>query len=452
MDEAFSHLFATLPMHIAWRAMIVDAVHPPLYYLLLRAWLTCAGGSEFALRLPSAIAGVLTVALLVRAGRKWLGGRAARWAALLLALNPFHVWHSREARMYALLGLLALATLMAFARALRSRAAAAWAALVASSAAAFLSHYFALYLPLIEFAFLLVTFRRHRRALARWAVAQALAVLPLAAWLMALYGAGGGTFGIGWISRPQPADLLKTLWSFSMAYDGRVTWGVVAGSVIWVALAALGLCGVRDRRQAGLLLGLTMMLPPVATFLLSFRRPTYVDRFFIGGLPAFVLLAAAGLALLPRLAGRTAALFLAGLGLWGAVRLGADPFFAKEGWRDAAVWIETREEQGDVLALRHFQYLVPFSYYYRGSLEPVAVTLNQKTTPLEEIAAGHGRVWVVFRGPHDDLHHLAWSEPFDLERDEAEPTVRDWIADHPPEAVETFSGLAVMLFDLRGDP
>jgi len=36
LDEAFSHLFATLPLDMAWQAMIVDAVHPPLYYLLMR--------------------------------------------------------------------------------------------------------------------------------------------------------------------------------------------------------------------------------------------------------------------------------------------------------------------------------------------------------------------------------------------------------------------------------
>jgi len=104
LDEAFSHLFATLPLDMVWQAMIVDAVHPPLYYLLMRLVVALVGGSEFALRFPSALAGVLTVALLYRAGRAWSGGRAAGWAALLLALNPFHIWYSQEARMYALLG------------------------------------------------------------------------------------------------------------------------------------------------------------------------------------------------------------------------------------------------------------------------------------------------------------------------------------------------------------
>jgi len=451
LDEAFSHLFATLPLDKAWQAIAVDAVHPPLYYLLLRPWLTLAGGSGFALRFPSAVAGLLTVALMCRAGRFWLGQRAARWAVLLVAVSPFHVWYSQEGRMYALLALLSLAGMMAFYRALDSRRPWAWGGLIGVSALAYLTHYFALYLPLVEFAFLLATFGRHHRVLARWTVAQALAVLPLAVWLMALYTIGGGTFGIGWIPGPRLADLLRTLWSFGMAYDARVTPLIVAGLLVWGGLLVIGVRRAQVRAMARLLLALVLAVPLLLTFLFSLRRPTYVDRFFIGSLPTFLLLAAAGLARLPRSARWTTGLALAGLSLWGVARFRTDPLFVKEDWRGAAAHIEAHEAIGDALALRHFQYVVPFRYYYRGSLEPAAVTRNQQTTPVADIAVSHERLWLVFRGRHDDPHHLAWSVPFVLERDETEPVVRDWVADHPPAQVVAFSGLTVMLVDLGGD-
>lgn len=35
LDEAFSHLFATLPLDTAWQAIIVDAVHPPLSGIMI---------------------------------------------------------------------------------------------------------------------------------------------------------------------------------------------------------------------------------------------------------------------------------------------------------------------------------------------------------------------------------------------------------------------------------
>jgi mannosyltransferase len=445
MDEAFSHLFATLPLDLAWQAMIVDAVHPPLYYLLLRPWLTLAGDSEFALRFPSALAGVLTVALLLRVGRDWLGERAAGWAAFLLALNPLHVWYSQEARMYALLGFLSLAVLAAFWRVLRRRRRGDWAILGVLSALAYVTHYFALYLPLIEFVFLLTTFRRYHQTLVCWAAVQALAVLPLAGWLAALYTIAGGTFGIGWIPAPRLADPLLTLWSFGMAYDGRLTLWVVAGLVVWCGLLVLGMWRGSVAKDSRLFLLLALALPPLATLFLSLRRPTYVDRFFIGSLPAFVALATVGMARLPRPAYCVVGLALAGLGVWGVARFHLDPVFAKEDWRAAARHVEAREQVGDVLALRHFQYVVPFRYYYRGTLEPQAVTLNQVTTPPEELVAGHGRLWLVFRARHGDPHHLAWSKPFVLERDEGEPSVRTWLAAHSPDEEIVFPGLVVLI-------
>lgn len=452
MDEAFSHLFARLPLDVAWQAMIVDAVHPPLYYLLLRPWLALAGESEFALRLPSAAAGVLTVALIFRVGRAWANRQTAVWSALLLAVSPFHVWYSQEARMYALLGLLALGVLWSFWLTLRSDRLAVWGALAALSALAYVVHYFALCLPLIEFVFLSATFRRYHQLVICWTLVQALAALPLAAWLVGLYSIGGGTFGIGWIPSPRLDELLKTLWSFGMAYDGHVTLLVVVVALIGCGLLVTGLVCRNGQREARVFLLLALALPPIVTFLLSLRRPTYVDRFFIGSLPAFLLLATLGLPRLLRLAQLVACLVLVGVGLLGVIRFHYDPFFTKEAWRDVAAFVQAHERAGDALALRYFQFVVPFRYYYHGALELETVTFNQQTASLEELVAGHDRLWLVMRSSHTDPHHLAWSKPFESDREEQEPTVRMWMAEHSPADTFSFPGVMVMLFDARDKP
>ncbi len=89
-------------------------MHPPGYYLLLHGAVALFRHSEFALRFPSVLAGTLTVPLVYQLGcilgtqRWWLT------AGLLLALNPFTVWHAREARMYCLLLCLSVAVGYAF--------------------------------------------------------------------------------------------------------------------------------------------------------------------------------------------------------------------------------------------------------------------------------------------------------------------------------------------------
>lgn len=95
-------------------------IHPPLYYLMLHGWQKLAGQTEFGLRAFSAFAGVLLVAVTAAVGKRFsVSGAVAarplrvRWAVaavagLLTAVNPALIYYSQEARMYALLGLLAL--------------------------------------------------------------------------------------------------------------------------------------------------------------------------------------------------------------------------------------------------------------------------------------------------------------------------------------------------------
>lgn len=80
----------------------VGDFHPPLYYLLLKLWTDIFGYSEIALRMPSVIAGVLTLPAVYLVSRKWFGERVALLSALFLAINPLAVYYSQEARMYAL--------------------------------------------------------------------------------------------------------------------------------------------------------------------------------------------------------------------------------------------------------------------------------------------------------------------------------------------------------------
>src|SRR5688572_22137989 len=46
-------------------------VHPPLYFILLDGWSLLAGESQFALRLPSALMGILALAGLYAVTTQW---------------------------------------------------------------------------------------------------------------------------------------------------------------------------------------------------------------------------------------------------------------------------------------------------------------------------------------------------------------------------------------------
>lgn len=112
-DEAFSLELATNCSLTELLDRTGRDVHPPGYYLLLKAWMCFAPRTEVGIRSLSATLGVLGVALLYLVTR--CVTRSSRIvpiqnhsqlvslsAALLLATNAQHVYWSREARMYTL--------------------------------------------------------------------------------------------------------------------------------------------------------------------------------------------------------------------------------------------------------------------------------------------------------------------------------------------------------------
>ncbi|MHB8612744.1 MAG: glycosyltransferase family 39 protein [Candidatus Dormibacteraceae bacterium] len=114
----------------------------PLFYLitwLLRPW----GDGEFILRLPAAIAGTLAVLAMYLIGNRILGVRGGLVAALLMAVMPYAVWYSQEARNYALFMLItSLQIYFAFNAVTRSRRLD-WLGLALFTALNLYTHYLA---------------------------------------------------------------------------------------------------------------------------------------------------------------------------------------------------------------------------------------------------------------------------------------------------------------------
>lgn len=100
LDEGITAYKMSLSIQKLFAYRELDNV-PPLYYLVLhglRSWIH----SDFALRLPSAIFGVVTIPVLFLIGRILFDSRVAVLSCWLLCLSTFHVWFSQEARSYCL--------------------------------------------------------------------------------------------------------------------------------------------------------------------------------------------------------------------------------------------------------------------------------------------------------------------------------------------------------------
>lgn len=124
----------------------VEDQSAPLYQLLLRAMGSRGTVSEWAARLPAAIAGLLTMPAAWLLARVVHGPAVAAPTILILAVNPWLIYHAREARPYTLFVLFSVLSMLFFHWLLERRWWGYGILFVLCSMAASLSHFFALLL------------------------------------------------------------------------------------------------------------------------------------------------------------------------------------------------------------------------------------------------------------------------------------------------------------------
>ena len=85
-----------------------EDIHPPGYFVILHFAQGAFGNSEWALRLPSAVAGWLSIPAIYLLGRRIYSDREGLIAALLVAVSWTGIYFSQETRSYSILILLSI--------------------------------------------------------------------------------------------------------------------------------------------------------------------------------------------------------------------------------------------------------------------------------------------------------------------------------------------------------
>jgi mannosyltransferase len=256
-----------------------DAVFA-LYYAAMHLWTSVAGVSATALRLPSAIAAVATVAVTARLTHRLTGSRGAGIAAgLWLAVNPFFVFYGATARPYALLALVAAATtdLVAGADA-PTRRTVAWYA-VLSAVGVYLHLLYGLLVLAQTLGLAATDRRRARRFLLAW-TGIAAASVPL------LVAGTGQRAQISWIPRAQAADY-QTWWAHLVGH-GR------APALAFAVFAVIGVTAGGLRQPARAVLAASAVLGSIVLVTVSWWWPIYDARYVVESTPAIAVLVAAG--------------------------------------------------------------------------------------------------------------------------------------------------------------
>jgi hypothetical protein len=279
----------------------------PAYFLLAKPVTALLGSSELAIRLPALGAALAGLVALARLGARLVSQRVGLLAALLLALQPFHLFYAQMGRGYTLAATLSTLSLLGMLALARGAGPGTGVAYLLARALGVYAHLGALGSGLAELAVAVcvarprgtAALRRTLAWLAAGAVASALLYLPLLDSLLRFresWSADVGSFGWGFL------PLLLSAWA------GGPGWP----TLVWLAAVLAG-CGLAFRHSP--VAGLCLLLWPIgvlAFYVLNgtAHYPWAFARFLFPALPALALAAAIALDALARrmgaLAGRIA--------------------------------------------------------------------------------------------------------------------------------------------------
>lgn len=364
LDEGYTLLQVTNRPLSDWLA----DVHPPLYTALLWAW-TRIGVSDAWLRLLSALLGAATIPAVYALGARLLGRACGLWAAGFLAVTWFHVWYSREARMYPLLVLTFTLALWGLVAGARDGQARGWIVYAVAGAAMAWSHAVGIYYAAVLAALALAIPRQdgQRWTWRPWLAAAAGLLALFAPWLPVAVATTRDTIAAFWI--PQTVvepPFFTTVYQFTVSpivspaellrSHLRLDFGAWLGTWVWmVPILAVLACAIAlgqpSQRWTVRLLVLVYLAPiGLFTALSLVVRPILLPRIVLPVVVPLVLLLAVGVEAVPRPRWRAAV----GAGLAIVLLLGTayglryDAGFT-EGWRAAAHHVRAEAQTGDVL-------------------------------------------------------------------------------------------------------
>ena len=405
LDEGYTWLTAARKTGDIVALARFQGYHLLPYYLLVHGFIRLFGDGPVAMRMPSALAGAVAVPLMYLLVRRLAGVRAGLFATVLFVVSQPLVFWQQNARDYAFVVLLAVASVLAAVVGIqtgRIRALLVWAGLAALGC---YTHPEMLLMQPLVLAVMLIWARtwRLRAALGAIVAVGALASLP------SLFNAAHSNVYQTTTLLPPAVGSATEIATFLASAAGSAAPVTTTDHALLFLTFALVVVGVAmlgadivERGcgpfNLGLGLGLAWLFgPPLLAWLVSATgRPDFLDRYLMVSLPA----AAVVLALvLDRLEPRA-------LGVFALVYLTVFRFgvmvptyrYSLDDYAGATRYVLAQDRTGDCITFASNEGRLLFDYYSAGHRGPVplqvlplavngspAVILQYNSLPTSEI-------------------------------------------------------------------
>lgn len=375
--------------------------HPPFYYALLWFWTRVFSRSEAGLRSLSALCGVGSVLLLFFFLRRLCAEKESLAITGLFALSAYHILYSQEARHYALIILLVLATNYIVLRSIEGEGGPVlWSIYALLTSASFYTFYYTIFAWVSQGLALLVCTKKRKEVL-WWCMSSVVACALFSPWLMVIFERMAKLKELAPSSASiTPADLLRAVTEYSTGFLYRLLhlsalpYAMLA-VITLLPFVGVYLCAVSEWRKGGLVL-LLFFVPIFAVLVFPVKFHKFDSKHLAFLCPLYF--SSVGLCVSAKLFRRFFLSILTLLALINTISSALSLFSKgaeKERWREVCKVIERESREGDAVIANPAWVHFALEYYLAWSLPIVHSPITGRPKNLSEIAGRYRRVWLV---------------------------------------------------------
>jgi 4-amino-4-deoxy-L-arabinose transferase-like glycosyltransferase len=250
IDEAIGALYSVESVQ---RVLIftVNDVHPPLFYIIHHFWIRLFGWNESALRSISVFFGLLSVASLFYLGKLIFNRKTGMIAAFLLAISPWHIWISQNARSNSLLLFLIIISTYSFYQIFLTGQKKWFIIYCTVTLLGIYTHYFAFMVWIAQTMYVTMSSFARNNFLKTWIISQIIVLTGYFPWLPFMISQ--------FFTKSRPLyksltpEFLKNLYDFLNPYAAIQNVPVfIIGEIIFFIFIILGLIFLFRRRSVNI--------------------------------------------------------------------------------------------------------------------------------------------------------------------------------------------------------
>jgi len=285
IDEAATAIGSSLPSIPALIQYWFSVGHQSPYFLMMHYWIKLFGQSEFALRLPSAVFGVMSIYIMFLLARRLFNNeKTALLSSYLLAVSTINIYYSQCARPYSIVVFLVLMSFLFLLRALEKNTKPLWATYICFTLFSLLINTSTLPILICHLLFIVLFWTRYRSYIKPGRIALVfglilLAYLPFLVMLFLPSIENNNVGPLGWITQPSFNTIIHVFNELGGKIHKEAGYGInsylpIATNAFGIILFLLCLIAMhnlikKNKNKTLALLTLWLAIPIVLPFIFS---------------------------------------------------------------------------------------------------------------------------------------------------------------------------------------